>query len=370
MHPETFTNISKIIERDSKSTTYKFALLRGVIDMIQDNSPFISIANGRASFPTGLLMEKWLLYYYPVLESAVPIPQIHGNSKLAFWNEFSKITGYYRSVGGFSAFYNDLRNKGIPPALQSDFMALCHKLFKTITQMPMRYIGRSISNEYYSLFTYERAKSKRLRGDLDSAFLIHNYGKFSIPIEYYEAFRLLGSFITGQDSILYKWAEFSVKASGQNLSLEKVLGEVLKSPVTLREVGESKKLYRELLAQQGNVFCVWSGKKLSSYHIDHMIPFSIWKNNDLWNLLPSATKINNNKFDKIPSPLLINHRQDLILHYWQLLNEKHPQRFRKELLVSLLGDVPFDTWPSTAIARLQESCEFLITKRGYEEWTI
>jgi hypothetical protein len=36
---ETFINISKIIERDSKSTTYKYALLRGTIDIIQDNSP-------------------------------------------------------------------------------------------------------------------------------------------------------------------------------------------------------------------------------------------------------------------------------------------------------------------------------------------
>jgi hypothetical protein len=43
MHNDVFQNISKIIERDSKTTTYKFALLRGVIDIIQDNSPFITI---------------------------------------------------------------------------------------------------------------------------------------------------------------------------------------------------------------------------------------------------------------------------------------------------------------------------------------
>ena len=42
MTNEVFSNISKIIERDSKTTTYKFALLRGVIDIIQDNSPFIT----------------------------------------------------------------------------------------------------------------------------------------------------------------------------------------------------------------------------------------------------------------------------------------------------------------------------------------
>ena len=37
MQEDIFRNISKIIERDSKVTTYKFALLRGLIDIIQEN---------------------------------------------------------------------------------------------------------------------------------------------------------------------------------------------------------------------------------------------------------------------------------------------------------------------------------------------
>jgi hypothetical protein len=34
MNNEVFYNISKIIERDSETSTYKFALLRGVIDIV------------------------------------------------------------------------------------------------------------------------------------------------------------------------------------------------------------------------------------------------------------------------------------------------------------------------------------------------
>ena len=56
MNNEIFCNISKIIERDSKTTTYKFALLRGVIDIIQDNSPYISFSENRLQIPTGLLI--------------------------------------------------------------------------------------------------------------------------------------------------------------------------------------------------------------------------------------------------------------------------------------------------------------------------
>lgn len=113
MQEDIFRNISRIIERDSKVTTYKFALLRGLIDIIQENSPYISFSGGRAHFPTGLLIEKWILYYYPILESPNAIPQINGNANIAFINQLRKTILFYKERGGFSAFYNDLKTKGI-----------------------------------------------------------------------------------------------------------------------------------------------------------------------------------------------------------------------------------------------------------------
>ena len=305
MQNDVFQNISKIIERDSKTTTYKFALLRGVIDIIQDNSPFINISKDRVHFPTGLLIEKWMLYYYPILECSTNIPQINGVTNLAFGIQLKKIITAYNTLGGFSAFYNDLKNKGIPKNLQADFFALANKLKGTITAMPMKYIGRSISNDYYSIFQFESGSARRNTSEIDLEFLINTSGSFSIPFEYYEAFKILGSFISGQDSILFKWAEFSVNASDKKLSIEKVVNEVLKSPITEREIKASKKFYEDILAKEKFVECVWTGEKITSYNVDHVIPFSVWKNNDLWNLLPSRPKTNNQKRDKIPFLLLL-----------------------------------------------------------------
>jgi hypothetical protein len=45
MDKEIFSNISKIIERGKKSSTYKYALLRGTIDIIQENTPFLLFKN-------------------------------------------------------------------------------------------------------------------------------------------------------------------------------------------------------------------------------------------------------------------------------------------------------------------------------------
>lgn len=365
-----FQNISKIIEHDSKSTTYKFALLRGVIDIIQDNSPFIAFENGRVIFPTGLLVEKWMMYYYPILESSTHIPQINGETNLAFGPQLKKIIEAYTTAGGFSAFYNDLKNKGIPLDLQHDFFALAKKLKATIIMMPMKYIGRSVSNDYYSIFRIESGSIRQKTTDVDLEFLINTSGTFSIPVEYYDAFKVLGSFISGQDSILFKWAEFSVNASGKLLSVDKVVKEVLRSPITERDVKESKQLYKSILKKEGKVFCVWTGKAISSYDVDHMIPFSAWKNNDLWNLLPSHSKINNQKRDKIPSVALIETRKELILEYWELINENQPQRFQKEIRIALLGNSAAGGWKQAAITQLKSSCNYLITNRGYEEWNI
>ena len=185
------SNISKIIERDSKTSTYKYALLRGVIDIIQENSPYIQHAGSRVFMPTGLLIEKWLIYYYPLFESELFIPQINGNARLKFELKFRTLIDFYKNRGGFSVFYNDLKVKGIPKEAQKICLELCKSIRESITKMPMRYIGNSLGNGDYSIFNYQdQLISQHLA--LDFEILINHFGLFSIPKDYFEAFRYFG----------------------------------------------------------------------------------------------------------------------------------------------------------------------------------
>lgn len=369
MNKEIFYNISKIIERDSKSTTYKFALLRGTIDLIQENSPFLEFKGDRVHFPTGLLIEKWMVYYFPIFDSLHRIPQINGVANLAFEDLLTKVVHYYKRRNRLSGFYNDLKRNGIPDELVPTIKSLANKLHSTLIRMPMHYIGRSLSSDFHSIYKAERPKSVvRKEMKFDSEFLVSNYGTFSIPREYYDAFQILGSFISGQDSILLKWAEFSVNASGNELPLESVLTNLVQSPVSKRELKKSKEIFEKLLKENGETECVWTGRRTSQIEVDHVIPFAIWKNNDLWNLLPAVPKINNNKRDKIPTPWLIESQKDVILHYWQLLDESFHIRFQKEIKISLLGRDSSTNWQQLAIDQLKESCSFLIEKRGFDPW--
>ena len=131
------------------------------------------------------------------------------------------------------------------------------------------------------------------------------------------------------------------------------------------------KLYQDLPATYGHVPCVLTGKRISSYAIDHLIPFSVWENKNLWNLLLSAVHTNVRKRDKIPAPELIERQRGSILEYWgMLLYEHQHKRFQKEIQIALLGNNTFDTWKQQCISQSQNSYNYLIETRGFEAWDV
>ena len=93
------------------------------------------------------------------------------------------------------------------------------------------------------------------------------------------------------------------------------------------------------------VNCVCAGKRNSSYAMDHVFPFSVWENKDLWNLLLSAVHTNVWKRDKIPAPELIERQRGSILEYWgMLLYEHQHKRFQKEIQIAPLRNHAFEIW--------------------------
>jgi hypothetical protein len=62
------------------------------------------------------------------------------------------------------------------------------------------------------------------------------------------------------------------------------------------------------------------------------MPCSRWPNNDLWNLVPSDSKINNSKRDRLPSEKKLNEAKERMQHWWTLAwldetNTNQKQRF-------------------------------------------
>jgi hypothetical protein len=88
---------------------------------------------------------------------------------------------------------------------------------------------------------------------------------------------------------------------------------------TTTEVGNRFEPLKEVLPAREQTRCVWSQKSLKQqYDIDHSMPFARWPNNDLWNLLPTDSRINNQKSDRLPTEQKLKQAKASIQHWWQI----------------------------------------------------
>jgi hypothetical protein len=376
---DSLQKVSKIIEQDSKDTSYKFALLRSTIDVISYYDQQIIYANDRAIIPTGLIVERWLWYYYPLLDKDYYMPQRNGEKRddskgnISFRKYFNQLYREYRSemkdLDTFALFYNDYKKGNLSTDVNIALYNLVVDLFNTITKMPMRYIGKSITGEEYSIYNLESKKNRTNKNQrVNTKFLLENFGSFSIPIDYYYVLKYMGNLIGGDKSIINRWADFVVNAN-KEITVDKniVLDKLTISPESFRDVEAVKRFY----TNQGNLYCVWSGKKIerSKMHVDHAIPFAHYLNNDIWNLLPTLSTVNSIKSDKIPSPELIENQKEIIYNYWGQTYDFFGESFKNEMKISLATDIDSSVnWMDKALSAFKDKAEFFIEVRGVEEW--
>jgi hypothetical protein len=149
---DIYQNLLRILRYESKDTTYKFALLRGLIEISSESLHLITVGADFVTAPFGLLVEKWVQYYWPIVEQ--DIPQKHGGEKtkpLAFRSDFKKLTEVYTRKGGYAQFRHDYHNGRLTESDESKYLALLRKLRQTIALMPMKHLGQSVFKGLYGI---------------------------------------------------------------------------------------------------------------------------------------------------------------------------------------------------------------------------
>ncbi len=372
----TLTHLAKIIERDSKDSTYKFALLRGTIDIIQSYPHYLEISGKWARYPMGLLLLRWIEYYYPLLSHNLFIPQKHGDSEdrtIAFRKEFLELIKLYPYSTDFYTFEYDLK-KGIRDQKRIKIsMNLLRKLRNTIKDKPMYHIGSSIDRRG-TIYRYLQGPRSRNPANLNLEWIIDSFGAFEIPLDFHHVLRVVGTFISGSHSIIFKWAEFTSNLTNDKELSTSNLITLLSHRGSVRDVEQAKRFYQEILEKE-RLQCIWSGKPLSSrMHIDHLLPFSAIMNNDLWNLLPAREEVNIQKRDCIPTPELleISSIKSRIIGTWEKLVDNQPDQFFQEIGVALLGRSKMDekNWQNPCYNGLIQMSDYLINQRGLTPWKL
>jgi SAM-dependent methyltransferase len=367
--------VETIIRRDRKVATYKFALLRALCDIAQTaHRQARWYPDGRVGVPLGLVAEKWLFYYWPLVEpdvgagataGSVVFPQQRGAERgrlIAFRPSLRDLIRHYSNLGGLTSFAQDYRNQRLIGTAAALTDAALNTIANTIVAGPVRYAGGALEGEecFFSFRGRQRAHGKCYTASGLEASL----GEILVPAPVWKEMCLIGYWVS--ESIILRWAELTEEISEKSVEAAEVVRRLLERPKPERDVEAAQKAYADL----GDLRCVWTGKPLKQFDVDHLIPFSLWYNNDLWNLLPAARSVNQKKKDKLVSRPTLFGSRDLIIHYWRLLRSLHEKRFELELRRSLLGrSASCAAWELEAFAGLSEAIETVALQRGVRRWS-
>jgi hypothetical protein len=338
--------IEGVLNHDKKTATYKFALFRALAEIATQSPNSVTwLANGKVALPVRYVAEKWLQYYWPLIESKVFMPQISAEAPdadnwIKFRRSLSLLIGLYAKAGGYSGFRIE-RNKG---ALSADKQKLLKMVMSEIASAivtgPVKYAGGALITG--RVFDYDSATKSIL-----------------IPNDLWIELSHLGYWVS--QAVILQWAE-KTTSLGKGIDVASVVGLLLDKE-DIRSTAEARRIFSSLPSLE----CVWTGVSLKdNFEVDHVIPFDLWHNNDAWNLLPASRVANNKKSNKLPSSELLKCRRDSIVSYWEKLREFETIKFNKEAETLLL--LPQSNWQLALFSQLSVAIEMTALQRGVDRW--
>ncbi|ALO34604.1 SAM-dependent methyltransferase [Colwellia sp. MT41] len=336
-----FPFIRHVAMNDGKSATHKLALLR-VLLRIADGHPGAvlrresGVGGDRVILPVGLVALYWCHQYKDLIDDHKLYQTPNKNPNMGFmkpdgWHKLTKLkSSDYRIGNLFSGDDAIALHKTLSAAVNN------------IKTMPCRYIKLPNSDNTVFEVASKTVKAK------DSIFLdlqtLEQWGEFSLPESTWLAFNRYACWI--EPVLVSEWVKTMASYAGnsQYKSPENQykLHQALNWEEPKRTTVEVRKRFEQLQEhfsnkepKQEQIRCVWSEKSLNqSYEIDHSLPFSRWPNNDLWNLLPTDSTVNNQKSDRLPTEHKLKQAKERIQHWWQVawLNEPSASESSTSLL--------------------------------------
>nr|WP_205967838.1 class I SAM-dependent methyltransferase [Paraglaciecola sp. 20A4] len=336
-----FPFIRHVAINDGKSATHKLALLRVLLRIADGHAGAVlrrePSANGdRVILPLGLVALYWIHQYKDLIDHHGLFQTPNKSPNMGFMkdNGWGQLT--HRSAADFR-----IGNLFVGADAKALYRALSASA-QNIREMPSKYI--TLPNSDIRVFEVD-AKTVRAKDslflDLDS---LSKWGEFSLPETTWLALSRYACWI--EPVLVSEWVKTMAGYKGnQDFSSsdkQHLLYQALKWEEPVRSTTDVRQRF-DALASSQQMQCVWSAKTLKQkYDIDHSMPFSRWPNNDLWNLVPSDSKVNNNKRDKLPSEKTLSAAKERMQHWWASawLNENgsnQKQRFFAEANIALPG---------------------------------
>ena len=324
-----------VILNDTKSSTYKLALLRALGRIADSAAGYASLAtDDQVTIPLGLVALYWIRLFKPLLAADLPqSPTNRGMNQLGF------VKHGFRGLVDLSPL--DLR---VGMSFSGDRAVALHAALRdacrTIGIMPATYLTYPGGGPVFPVLSRQTRARTSLNITLDAPYFA-SFGAMSVPANLWNALRRFNAWI--EPALIAEWIRLMhgyAASQGRVLDdRDMVLAMVWSEPA--RDVRIARELALSTMAT-ASLYCVWSGKRLTdgNVDIDHCFPWSAWPCDHLWNLMPAHRRVNQfEKRDRLPNDETLWRARERILDWWdrgyRRANDAIEQRFRMEIQAGL-----------------------------------
>lgn len=305
--------ISTILKHDSKTTSYKIALLRAINDVVL-TYPDLRTYQRPVAVPLKQLAKFWVAYYWPFVDPAQPIQQgqramRNGKTRndMAFRPALSELRAQWEQVvGGLNSpadgffLINELTSsrkwQHYPESLTQCLSRSVSAISCTI-EKPIRYAGPGDWSVFDKPVSYSTV--------VGSAVAVPGTNErdrcLVIPFALWNTFRQMSLWI--EALCIHEWCLFTERVSGENRGA--IYALLTARPDNRRPLTWERNQIDILMMEGVEFTCPWTEKVLSkgvAYDLDHILPVAVYPTNELWNLVPSDPQFNSHqKRDRLPT---------------------------------------------------------------------
>lgn len=306
--------VEMILRHGKKSTTYKYALLKALIDFTIEH-PSEAAVNGFHHIPAVYVAKKFLRYYWPLWKHGIPQSNRSTMALTSYFEEFSEDVreleeGY--APDSPESVLNILERIETAPDLPTPYARLLQKIRRKLVDQPLRKV-RKVRGELAQLFTVyhedfsliDYASEEALdegRNYIRPSGSVENY----LQLEDEEPLYILISHRVFEELVELRFWVDSIITKHWSIECQNYLDDGAFPYGTFfsslsRDFGERDSLipYRKFYEERG-FDNFYTGENLNrGLHVDHFLPWSRLPVNRFWNLVPTTGTINSKKSDRL-----------------------------------------------------------------------
>lgn len=357
-------HLQSVIYEDQKTATYKLALLRALCDISQSASGHLRFEDEECvSIPLGLVIEKWIEYYWPLLS----LPQIHQGRRTGFDAELRKLVALF-GESNYAEFRKGLESNTLGPDALDAFRSLASSMRTTLVKGPIQYSGGASKKK---TFAY---KNKRIAlcGKSDPlSELTNRNGRLIFSGDLWSELRDCGRWLS--DSIVLQWADLIARFSQTAGIAGNTRARIIAALTEADEATRDTSIARALYAQRSPLHCAWSGRAIRNgrFDVDHILPWSLSHCNSLWNLVPAEESVNRKKSDKLLDSDFFYSRREAVIEDWGVLIDqgRNAELFLAQARHTLAPDgLPASGWEGMLIECIARELESAASRLQLERW--